>query len=159
MLIILTLKSLIRKFLMLSWTLLLNIYLHYYRRKSVSDIKIEQNKLETDEDMTQPVNEAPQSFYDAVIGGMPSKITVEPSNPINLMSTAMFQKMRAGKYLFFTADTLPMKTSSFELCGQFTAKIEINKIFQLISFFVKEGTEDYAIINKKMSLLFGLPSE
>lgn len=89
--------------------------------------------------------------FDGKIGGMETKIEVDVRSKVNSMSKGLFRKLRVGRHRFFTADEIALKIGDFDYCGQFTSKVEINGQFSFVTFYVREGEEDLAIINKKIA--------
>lgn len=97
------------------------------------------------------------TYFNCLVGGMPTKLIIDKNYPTNVMSKETFKKLHSGKYKFFTTDFVPSKVGDFQFSGQFTSKIEINNLIQYISFYVKEGSEEFVTIGKKMADQLKLP--
>lgn len=122
-------------------------------------------KLFSQQQKQEPTFQSPpnrnlsQGFVECVIGGgMHTKLVIKTECPTNIMSRALFRRLRAEKHTFFTADMIPSKIGNLEFFGQFTSKIEANGKNVMINFYVHEGSEDFVIINRRMAELLCLPS-
>lgn len=51
---------------------------------------------------------------------------------------------------------VPLQSGNYHFEGHFSTKIEINNLVQYINFSVKNGSEDYVTVNKRMADDLGL---
>lgn len=103
------------------------------------------------QEMDRAVEANTNLLHNCKIGGMPSKLIIDESCQMNIMSRALFRKLREEKWVFFTSDMVPLKVGDIEFRGQFTTKIEMNGSSVLINFYVQDGTTDVVVINKRIA--------
>lgn len=90
---------------------------------------------------------------------MACKAEVKPSYADNVMSVKVFKKLQSGKFLFFCSNAKMKKTTvgNSTFVGEFTSKIEINKVSRLVNFYIQDSDEDIVQINmitaKKLNLM------
>jgi hypothetical protein len=114
-----------------------------------------QNYSSTSRNLTiQPQN---LNFYQCEIGGMATKYVIKQSYPANVISKGLFRKFREEKHHFQTCDMVPISMENMKFTGHFTTLISgpCLKTFY-ITFHVREGNEDFVILNKRMAQLLGL---
>lgn len=74
--------------------------------------------------------------------------------PVNVMSKAMFRKLRQEKYKFFTAEMVSVTIEDVKFCGNFTAKLIISKkssnAWAIATFYVEEGSFDTVFVTNAL---------
>lgn len=90
---------------------------------------------------------------------MACKAEVKPSYAENVMSVKLFKRLESGKFLFFCSNAKMRKTTvgNLTFIGEFTSKIEINRVNRLANFYIQDSDTDIVQINmitaKKLTLL------
>lgn len=87
---------------------------------------------------------------------MPVKIIVGEKN---IMSKAQFRKLREGKFNFLTAEKGFFKFDNMEFIATFTAKVKINELCHLVTFFVEDGNNDIVSVNPLTAQKLNLTKE
>lgn len=83
-----------------------------------------------------------------IVGDQPVKTVVGPHS-INIMSRDKFRALRTLNFMFFTSTMVPTIVEKINFSGQFATKIEFNdKRVSFATIFIREGDEDYLIINR-----------
>jgi hypothetical protein len=125
---------------------------------SQSNIQIEPSANRIPQTSSSIAAELGMKFYKCEIGGMLTKYTIKQSYPANVISRGLFRKFRDEKHHSQTCDMVPISMENMKFIGHFTTHISGSKLDKqyCISFHIREGNEDFVIINKKMAQLLKL---
>lgn len=87
---------------------------------------------------------------------MPTKVVVEPSYPANIISRTHFRKLRERHNR--NVKRLVMENiavENFVFYGFIKVEVEHNSISHINDFYLREGREDFVIVNKETAKLLG----
>lgn len=106
------------------------------------------------------MNQSPEATtYDCLLGGMQCRAEVRPSYPANVITRKLFEKLKAGRHLFFSsaANMVMTQIGSLTFHGHISAKIEANsRKVLLVNFFIQNSDEEKVFVEKCTAQQLGM---